>query len=499
MQSTTAPTAIPTPVHRSARALTSLDDALAQILAHISPLPEQSCDLYEADGFVLARDYVSAINVPPLDNSAMDGYAVRRADLTGAGPWTLPVSQRIAAGQMGAPLAAGTAARIFTGAPIPAGADAVIMQEQCTIVAQDTPKSPNSSNSAQNPEQTNPPFEPRLEPRLESKFEAVHDAAPASPPLVRIEASAPTAGQWIRRAGQDIAAGSVALSRGTRLNPASLGLAASLGLRTLQVHRRVRVALFSTGDELVEPGSIAPASLPAGHIFNSNRAMLSAILRRWGCAVSDGGILPDDLAATKTALAQAAQAHDLIITSAGASVGEADHITTAIAALGTLQLHQIAMKPGKPLAWGNVPATATPDHSPTQAQTPSNQNPVLGRGCHPQQTAHFLGLPGNPAASLVGCLLVVRAVVLALQGAAQTQPRAVAVAADFDWPRADARREFLRARINAAGRLELFANQNSGVLSSAVWADGLVDCPPNTPIRAGDVVRFLPFSQLWES
>ena len=409
--------------------LTPLEDALAAVLAQAQPLPGAAfVDLLQADGRVLAADCIAPLQVPPLDNSAMDGYAVRSAEVAQAGT-VLPVSQRIPAGQVGTALQVGTVARIFTGAPLPPGADAIVMQEDCTVLD-----------------------DGRV------RFDAV-----------------PQPGQFVRRAGQDIALGSTALQAGLRLTPAALGLAASLGLAQLPVARRPRVALFSTGDELALPGSIAPQDLPPGHIFNSNRYVLASLLQRWGCEVVDGGILPDDRAATHAALAQAAQDCDLLVTSAGVSVGEEDHVRPVVEQLGALSLWKIAMKPGKPFAFGHVRR--------------SGGDPAAGR-------AHFIGLPGNPVSSLITALVLLRPFVLALQGASVVQPPAHWLTADFEITQRDSRREFLRTRRNAAGQLELFANQNSGVLTSTVWAEGLVDNPAQTLIARGDRVRFLPFSEL---
>lgn len=409
--------------------LTPLEDALAAVLAQAQPLPGAAfVDLLQADGRVLAADCIAPLQVPPLDNSAMDGYAVRSAEVAQAGT-VLPVSQRIPAGQVGTALQVGTVARIFTGAPLPPGADAIVMQEDCTVLD-----------------------DGRV------RFDAV-----------------PQPGQFVRRAGQDIALGSTALQAGLRLTPAALGLAASLGLAQLPVARRPRVALFSTGDELALPGSIAPQDLPPGHIFNSNRYVLASLLQRWGCEVVDGGILPDDRAATHAALAQAAQDCDLLVTSAGVSVGEEDHVRPVVEQLGALSLWKIAMKPGKPFAFGHVRR--------------SGGDPAAGR-------AHFIGLPGNPVSSLITALVLLRPFVLALQGASVVQPPAHWLTADFEITQRDSRREFLRARRNAAGQLELFTNQNSGVLTSTVWAEGLVDNPAQTLIARGDSVRFLPFSEL---
>ncbi|MFG5779654.1 gephyrin-like molybdotransferase Glp [Comamonas sp. J-3] len=400
--------------------LKRLDDALAELLAQAAPLAQtEQISTFDADGRVLAQDLVSALQVPSFDNSAMDGYAMRAADVPAAGA-VLPVSQRIAAGSVGEALAAGTAARIFTGAPVPAGADVVVMQEECT---------------------------------------ALEDGR------VQINAAVKL-GQNIRRAGEDIALGSTIIATGTRLTPAELGLAASIGCATLQVARRPRVALFSTGDELVMPGDVAPQDLPAGSIYNSNRFFLRAMLQRLGCEVLDQGIVPDSYEATVAALQAAAQDCDLVLTSGGVSVGEEDHVKPAVEALGSLDLWAIAIKPGKPFAYGKV-----------------------GK-------AHFVGLPGNPVSSFVTFALLVRPFVLRLQGVQNTAPQAVNLQADFDWPRADKRQEFLRARINAQGGLDRFANQSSGVLTSVVWGDGLVDNPAGSTIARGDTVRFIPFAQL---
>jgi molybdopterin molybdotransferase len=409
----------------TASPLKSLDEALAELLAHAAPLPDvDHVSTFDADGRVLAADLRSDLQVPPLDNSAMDGYAMRCADAPADGA-VLPVSQRIAAGAVGTPLAAGSAARIFTGAPVPAGADAVVMQEDC---------------------------------------ELLDDGR------IRVR-RAPRPGLAIRRAGEDIALGAVVLARGTRLSPAALGLAASIGLATLPVARRPRVALFSTGDELVMPGAVAPADMRPGAIYNSNRYFLRSLLQRLGCEVHDLGVVPDQREATVAALREASQKSDLIVTSGGVSVGEEDHVKPAVQALGRLDLWQIAIKPGKPFAYGRIDRA--------------------------QGACHFLGLPGNPVSSLVTFLVLVRPFLLALQGAAHLHPPALSLPAHFDWPRADRRREFLRARRNDQGGLDLFANQGSGVLTSTVWGDGLVDTAPGQTIARGDMVRFLPFGDLW--
>ena len=409
--------------------LLSLNDALAQLLAAAAPLGQaQRVPTMEADGRVLAQDVVSGLQVPAHDNSSMDGYAVRCADVQAPGA-TLQVTQRIPAGSVGTALQPGTAARIFTGAPVPSGADAIVMQEDCSV-------------------------------------EGVAQGS------VRVQ-TVPSVGQWIRRAGEDVSLGAVVLTRGQRLGPAHLGLAASIGMAELVVARRPRVALFSTGDELVMPGTRAPQDMPPGAIYNSNRFFLNTLLRRLGAEVTDLGIVPDQRDATIAALREAADHHDVILTSGGVSVGEEDHIKPAVQALGQLDLWQIAMKPGKPFAHGRI-------------QTAQGQG-----------LAHFVGLPGNPVSSLVTFLLLVRPFLLALQGQTPCAPPATPARADFAWPKADRRREFLRVRRNAAGGLDLFPNQSSGVLTSAVWGDGLVDNPSGQTIAPGDTVQFLSFADLW--
>ncbi len=405
--------------------LKPLDQALSELLGHAQRLDAEQTSTFDADGRVLLQDLVSELHVPPQDNSAMDGYALRCADVPQAGA-VLPVSQRIPAGSSGEPLAPRSIARIFTGAPIPPGADTVVMQEACEVLP---------------------------------------DGA------VRVNAQ-PQPGQWIRRAGEDVTRGAVVLASGKRLSPAELGLAASIGLSQLTVARRPRVALFSTGDELVMPGEVAPQAMKPGAIYNSNRFFLRALLLRLGCQVTDLGIVPDRRDATVAALQSAAQAHDLVLTSGGVSVGEEDHIKPAVQSLGQLDLWQIAIKPGKPFAYGWLP------------------------GASASGKCHFIGLPGNPVSSFVTFLLLVRPFLLKLQGVADLAPVAMAMPAHFDWSRADKRREFLRVRRDAQGGLALFANQSSGVLTSAVWGDGVVDNPPGQAIARGDTVQFIPFASL---
>ena len=399
----------------------TLEEALARLLDAVAPLPasgHETLSTIDALGRVLQADVRSMLDVPPQDNTSMDGYALRCADVPAIGA-LLPVSQRIPAGVVGEPLQPGSAARIFTGAQVPVGADAVVMQEQCELVG---------------------------------------DA-------VRVNA-VPASGQWIRRRGEDVRAGDVVLRAGTRLTPQALGLAATVGAATLQVARRPRVALFSTGDELAMPGE----PLKPGAIYNSNRFTLRAAIQATGCDCTDLGIVPDRLDATRAALRRAAQGNDLIVTSGGVSVGEEDHLRPAVQAEGRIELWQIAIKPGKPLAFGAV-------------------NRADG------STAHIVGLPGNPVSSFVTFLLMVRPVLLRLQGAATLAPPRTPLRADFDWPRPDKRREFLRVRRNGRGGLDLFPNQSSGVLTSAVWGDGVVDNPRGQAIRAGETVEFVSFAE----
>jgi molybdopterin molybdotransferase len=400
--------------------------ALDHLLSHAKPVTEiESIPMQATLGRVLAENVNSLVDVPPLDNTAMDGYAVRTADTKNPGS-VLKIAQRIPAGSVGTELQAGTAARIFTGAPVPLGADAVVMQEDCS-----TPE--GSADQVQ----------------------------------VNI---APAFGQWIRRRGEDLTAGKTALTAGTFLRPQELGVAASAGLTHLNVKRRVKVAAFFTGDELSLPGE----PLKPGGIYNSNRDTLLACIKALGCDATDLGIVPDRLDATRAALRQASQAHDLIITSGGVSVGEEDHIKPAVSAEGRLDLWQIAIKPGKPLAFGAVRKSDQPNDG----------------------EAWFIGLPGNPVSSFITFLLFVRPFILKLQGREAKQTPSYLMRADFDWLKADRRNEFLRVKINNEGGLDLYPNQSSGVLTSAAWGDGLVDCPPNQPIQAGDLVKYIPFDAL---
>ena len=394
----------------------SVAEAQAFMLGAARPVAEvELVDTMRANGRVLATAQTSTLNVPERDNTQMDGYAVRASDCA-SGAASLPVSQRIAAGHVGQPLQPGTAARIFTGALLPDGADCVVMQEQCSV--------------------------------LDGVVTVNH---------------VPHAGEWVRRQGEDIRAGGVILGAGRRLRSQEMGLAASVGLAQVPVLRKLRVAVFFTGDELAMPGE----PLAPGAVYNSNRFTLRGLLENLGCEITDLGIVPDSLEATKAVLRQAAQGNDLIITSGGVSVGEEDHIKPAVEAEGRLNMWQIAVKPGKPLAFGEV------------------------------QDAFFVGLPGNPVSSFVTFLLFVRPFILRLQGVAgDLAPRGYALPAAFERLKADKRNEFLRAKVNDDGELELFANQSSGVLTSTVWGDGLIDCPPGLSIARGDMLRFIPFNEL---
>jgi molybdopterin molybdotransferase len=342
-------------------------------------------------GRVLAAPQASSITVPPLDNSAMDGYAVRVADVARAGV-SLPVSQRILAGAVGQTLQPGTAARIFTGAPVPPRADAVLMQEDCT---------------------------------------ADGDSV--------IINKLPRPGENIRRAGED-----------------------SVGLAELPVFRRLKVACFFTGDELVTPG----APLSPGQIYNSNRYTLTGLVNGLGCELIDLGIVPDTLEATESALARAAREADVVVTSGGVSVGEADYVKAAVEKLGRVEMWKVAMKPGKPIIYGRV------------------------------GEADFIGLPGNPVSAFVTFCLFVRPFLLKRMGAANVLYRAFPVEAGFVWAKPSARREFLRAKIQADGSAAIYPNQSSGVLTSCAWADGVVDIEIGQTVRPGDWVRFIPLSEL---
>lgn len=402
--------------------LLAYDDALAKLTEGIRPIGKVvAMDLRAALGAVLAADIESAIDVPGCAMSSMDGYAISTADLAATGTTSLPVSQRVPAGSAAEALAPGSAARIFTGAPVPLGADAVIMQEQVT------------TGDAQIS------FDLR-----------------------------PDGGSNIRPAGNDIKRGTQILSRGCRLRAQDIGLAASVGLQTLPVYEPVRVGMFFTGDELVEPGE----NLATHQIYDSNRYTLHGLLATMGCEIVDLGLVGDTLAATMAAMQQASTRADLVVTSGGVSVGEEDHVRVAIEQLGNLRMWRIGIKPGKPLAYGQINGTA------------------------------FMGLPGNPVSVFATFCLFVCPLIQVMQGRGWRKPIALPVRADFDWPKPDSRREFLRARLARADDnqtvVQIFPNQDSGVLTSTVWADGFVEIAEQQTVSRGESVNYLPFAQFFE-
>ncbi len=405
---------------RSRGGLVSVEQALGFLLARArAPDEEEQVDLPRARGRVLSRPQVSRIDVPRFANSSMDGYAVRSADAGAAGRHRLRVAQRVAAGELPEALGCGEAARIFTGAPLPAGADAVVIQEDCSREG---------------------------------------DMVCFDGPLL--------AGANVRPRANDIAAGEEVLAAGLRLRPQELGLAASVGLASLPVYRPLRVAIFSSGDELVAPGR----PLGPGAIYNSNRYTLLGLLDALHCEATDIGMVADTLEATRSALRSAAEGADLVIGSGGMSVGEEDHVRAALEQTGRLEMWKVAVKPGKPLAYGRI------------------------------GDADFIGLPGNPVSTLVGFCLFVRPFILRRQGVNEVRTRPLRVSAGFAWPRPGGRREYVRARlsgdVDAGYRAEIHPRQGSDVLTSAVWADGLVDIPAGAVVSPGDPVTYYPFSEL---
>ena len=394
--------------------LMPVEEAMQRLmdLAASAPITErETVALADALGRVLAQDLVSTLDLPPWPNSAMDGYAMRVADWTGE---PLPVSQRIFAGHAPEPLQPGTCARIFTGAPVPEGADCVEMQENAEVQADATVRF--------------------LEPL--------------------------SAGQNIRPKGQETTVGDKVLDAGTVMNPIELGLAASMGLGHVQVMRRARVAVLSTGDELIEPGQ----PLGPGQIYNSNRVLLCSWLTRLGCEVVDAGILPDNLEKTRAALGSLNDV-DLILSTGGVSVGEADFLGHALKEEGEIALWKLAIKPGKPLTFGHFRGV-----------------PVIG-------------LPGNPASTLVTFALLARPYLLRRMGVQAVKPLQFKVPAAFTWTKPGTRREYLRGRLEQ-GRLVAYRNQSSGVLRSAAWADGLIEIVEGTTVAEGDLLNFIPLSEV---
>jgi molybdopterin molybdotransferase len=399
------------------KALTPVAEALAHLLASVPPAPpSETVPLAAALGRVLAEIVYADIDVPAYDNSAMDGYALAARDFV-AGR-VLPLGQTIAAGHPGQPLVAGTVARIYTGAPIPAGADTVVMQEN---VRSDL-----------------------------GGIEILED---------------PVSGQHIRRRGHDLASGTAVLPAGQRLQPQDIGLLASLGKVRVKVHRQLTVAVVNTGDEVVAPGT----PLAPGQLYDSNSYTLAGLLERLGLRVVKLGIVGDTLLATEAALQQAAAEADCIITTGGVSVGAEDHVRQAVAALGSLSLWKLAIKPGKPFSFGNV------------AGKP------------------LFGLPGNPVAVFVTFMVLVRPFLLRMQGAIRVELPNFPVQAGFSVEEAGTRQEYLRVRLrsSASGLLaEPFADQGSSLLSSLSWADGLALVPAGTSIQRGQLIDYLPFGGL---
>ncbi|MCP4186521.1 MAG: molybdopterin molybdotransferase MoeA [Gammaproteobacteria bacterium] len=398
------------------------DEALDALMRHVSALQAaRLLPLKQVLGEVLAEDLQAVIDVPPADNSAMDGYALNTTDLDSQTGMLLPVSQRIAAGETGGRLEPGSAARIFTGAPIPAGADAVIMQEQVELV----------DNAI----------------RLMDEVEV---------------------GQNIRPCGNDICAGDIILQKGQILRPQDIGLAASVGLQDLHVFEKIRVGMFFTGDELVEPGE----TLAAGKIYDSNRYMLYGLLKGLGCEIVDLGVVGDTLEETKRAMLAAANKADLVVTCGGVSVGEEDHVRIAIEALGDLHMWRLRIKPGKPLAFGQIEQTA------------------------------FIGLPGNPVSVFVTFCLFVCPFIKAMQGRKWLKPQPIKIKSAFDWPKPDSRREFLRARLETSSNCErvvtIYPTQDSAVLTSTVWADGFVEIAEGQTVKVGQLVDYLSYAQFLE-
>jgi molybdopterin molybdotransferase len=391
--------------------LMTVASALAQLLQSADcRQDDQERLIEETDGFILSRDVVSSIDVPPFSNSAMDGYAVRAEDV--AVGQKLPIGQIIAAGATGAPHQAGSASRIFTGAPMPLGADSVLIQE---------------------------------------------DAEALGDHIVPTESV--TAGDHVRTQGQDIEQGAAILPRGRRLRPADLALAASVGLETLPVYQPLRVAILSTGDELVEP----PAQLAPGQIYNSNRRALAASIKRLGMVPVDLGIVPDDETLTQLRLREAAEQADVVMTTGGVSVGDRDFVKQSVSSAGELELWKLAIKPGKPLAFGKVHGKP------------------------------FFGLPGNPVSSIVTFVALATPYLLKKQGATDYLPMQWPGVAAFDFE-GGGRQEYLRVQLRPEQdevRLHLYPQQGSGVMSSLAWADALAIIEPGRAVREGDPVQYL--------
>jgi molybdopterin molybdotransferase len=400
-------------------ALTSIDTALAQLLSRMATVTDrEEVALPQALHRVLAETIHAAIDVPGHANSAMDGYAVNSQTLA-RGQYRLRVTQRIPAGRVGQALEIGSAARIFTGAPIPPGADAVVMQENCSVVGDEI-----------------------------------------------VVMQAVEAGENVRRAGSDVERGTLLFEAGHRLRAPDIGVLAGVGRETVVVCRPLRVAVLTTGDELVRPGE----PLQAGQIYNSNFYMLSTLVQGLGHDVVDCGIVADSLDSTVQALLAAAANADCIISSGGVSAGEEDHVRTALERIGELSLWKLAIKPGKPFAFGQL------------------------------EGKPFFGLPGNPVSAFVTFALLVRPCLQRLGGARDQAPLQLQLTADFDLPVSGIRQEYLRVccATDAQGEtvLRLAGSQSSGVLSSVSHADGLAIVPPLSAVQRGDKLRFMPLSEI---
>ena len=400
--------------------LFELEEAIELIFSQVESLGEmEEIPLSNTLGRIVAQDIRSSVSVPPHDNSAMDGYALRSSRLFDDMALVLPVSQRIPAGSVGNPLEPETAARIFTGAPIPQNADAVVMQENCDI-----------------------------------RDGMLH--------IFKL----PKPGENIRHAGEDIAKGACILEKGTLLTPSHMALVASIGIADMSVMRRLKVAIISTGDELVTPGS----QLPDGKIYDSNRYSLHGLLDQLGCDVIDMGQVEDNLGTTRQALKQASEKADLVLTSGGVSVGEEDHVKQALTELGELNLWKLNIKPGKPLAFGFL------------------------------QGKPFVGLPGNPVSAYVTFLLVAAPLIRKMQGRAGTTSKPWPVAAGFEKTKIGKRREYIRVKAvaNEAGKLVLqpYRHQGSAIMSGICWADGLACIPDGEAVREGDLLNFFSFESL---